>query len=232
MTQSRVEYKEALNAAVADAEVQSFRESTSKLVAESLCAAGKVLWVSSWMLRDKNAEGVALVAQMGGELARAIGLVLEKANWYSGASMIRQLIEAEYLMWTFSDAPEAAQEWLSASAENLRQTWNPAAMRKRSRGKFRDREYWTHCDIGGHPTPKARYLLPEHSWEVDPRYLWVDFVHHLAALWRDTDKCLKSTGFANISSEESWMNAGASLAAWQEREPAILLELPSDFPAT
>lgn len=26
---------------------------------------------------------------------------------------------------------------------------------------FRDQEYWRHCEIGGHPRPKAHFLLPE-----------------------------------------------------------------------
>jgi hypothetical protein len=226
------EYIEALNNAVADSEVQAIREYTSKAVALSLERAGQALWVSSWLSKDRCAEGVALVIQMSAELATALVNVLEHANWYAAASLIRQLIETEYLMWTFAEAKGTAKDWLDASPEQLRQTWTPAAMRKRSGGRFRDHEYWTHCDLGGHPAPKARFLLPEHDTWIDRRFVWVDFLQHMHALWRDTGRCLDALDHSALGVTDTWRRAGSSLAVWREREAVTLLDLPPDTPAS
>jgi hypothetical protein len=55
-----------------------------------------------------------------------------------------------------------AEKWLAASPSEIRNFFGPGAMRKRSGGQFRAEEYGVHCERGGHPNPRAGFLLPEH----------------------------------------------------------------------
>jgi hypothetical protein len=121
---------------------------------------------------------------MAGELASGAISLLEQKSWYSAASLVRQLIEVEYLMYLFAQEPDELARWQASSQADLRKVYRPAEMRRRSAGKFQDQEYWAHCAFGGHPNPIAEMLLPEHPrlWGT-MRWAWVDLAQHLTRLW-------------------------------------------------
>lgn len=56
-------------------------------------------------------------------------------------------------------------------------------MRNRAGGEFVDEHYWSHCELGGHPTTEAMSLLPDHSTWLSSAFLWVDLAGHLARIW-------------------------------------------------
>jgi hypothetical protein len=141
---------------------------------------------------------------MGGSIARGNVAMPEAENWYAAAALCRQLVEVEYLVWLFGTYPSEAQAWLSATQRDLRQMYAPSAIRKRSEGRFRDHEYWSHCELGGHPYPKAAFLLPEHVLPDDEHplptseWMWVDLGQHLERLWSFAEVAAEALGLEKV----------------------------------
>jgi hypothetical protein len=166
------------------------------------CAAN-VLWAFG-LVDDPRRRALATILQIGGSIARGNVAMLEAENWYAAAALCRQLVEVEYLVWLFGVDPTEAEAWLSATQEDLRQMYRPSAMRKRSEGRFRDQEYWSHCELGGHPNPKAAFLLPEHILpdNKDPlptsEWMWVDLGQHLERLWSFAEVARKALGLDTV----------------------------------
>lgn len=77
---------------------------------------------------------------------------------YAAATVLRQLIECEYLFALFSQDIAHAATWITSTPAQIRQTFTPAKMRQRT-AAFSSQEYWSHCDRGGHPAPKGASLL-------------------------------------------------------------------------
>src|SRR4051812_19922762 len=86
---------------------------------------GRFLWVGGYMIGgdrvvgrspfgfgSDTVVGLAIVAQIAGELAAGAALLLEAGNDYSAAALIRQLVEVEYLAWAFAEDEGEAAEWL------------------------------------------------------------------------------------------------------------------------
>jgi hypothetical protein len=59
----------------------------------------------------------------------------------------------------------------------------PRRIRELFRGRFVPAEYHVHCQLGGHPSPQARTLLPTHSLASPVDLLWKDLALHLSRMW-------------------------------------------------
>ena len=165
--------------------VQDVRQRTCRRLAEELETLGEHLWVSSWLRRDSGDEATALVVQTAGALARSSVILLGRRQYYAAGSLMRQLIEVEYLLFEFGRDAATRDEWLREPAETRPRKFSPKALRKRANGAFSAKQYGTHCRMGGHPNPEARGLLPEHSAPYDVRVmLWEDLGGHLVGVWR------------------------------------------------
>jgi hypothetical protein len=139
---------------------------------------------------------------------------------------VPQLIEAEYLLWLFSHDYATAEEWLKSSPDAMRKFFTPASIRKRSSGQFRDAEYWSHCELGGHPNPKARVLLRDHSSPFGSHeWPWVDLAQHLARLWSSFRQCALRLGVADYFDAAVLTRADEAIAAWRAQEAPELLEI-------
>lgn len=162
---------------------------------------------------------------MGGSLAEGSIAMLEANNRYAAAALSRQLVEVEYLIWLFGVNPNEAEAWLTATQEDLRHVYNPSTMRKRSKGQFRDQEYWSHCEIGGHPNPKAAFLLPDHILPDDepplptPEWMWVDLGQHLERLWTFADVATQSLALDAVRIvENAKSEVERVLRGWHEQD--------------
>jgi hypothetical protein len=173
---------------VADESLQALRVEVCRATSEALDHCGRVLWCFG--LADVPARrAIGIVTQIGGELGRAATSLLGSNSAYATAALLRQIVEVEYLLYLFATSPQEPGRWINATDADLRKWFQPAAMRRRSAGRFRDTEYWTHCETGGHPHPRgARLLLHEHEGERGPsmatiEWLWLDLSLHLARVW-------------------------------------------------
>lgn len=225
----REQLRDSLVAALQDPLAHEQRIDTCSAVASALSASGRTLWVGAYLLKAKPAEGVAVLTEMAGELAEGAVSLFSRQLWYAGGSLVRQLIEAEYLFWLFAHEDAAAEDWVNSTPEMIRRSFRPALLRKRSAGAFRESEYWTHCDLGGHPNPKGRLLLREHSSSIGSHdWLWVDLVQHLHRLWPYFRQCLLRHDLAAYVDVGVLSGAEASLEAWSriEAESVRHLEIP------
>jgi hypothetical protein len=178
----RVDNREATVTALADDGAQAAREMFARTATSAVCATAQAL---SFLPPDDTVRGLALVTDMGGSLACGVRDLLDTGNAYSAAALLRQVVEVEYLWWTFADDAQDAARWLHASRSQLDRHFKPAKMRERSSGRFRAAEYKAHCDQGGHPNPAGRALLSRKSESApDPaRVLWLDLCQHLSRGW-------------------------------------------------
>ena len=112
-----------------------------------------------------------------------------------------------------------------ADAAELRKIFSPQQMRKRAEGLFRDKEYWLHCEIGGHPHPtRSRILLSAYAAPVPPiAFLLPDTVQHLRRLWTSVKLLLPKLNIGEIALKESGQPLSETIAHWETIEnPTVL----------
>ena len=112
-----------------------------------------------------------LDAQIGGELADGTIALLRAGQRYGAAALIRQLVEVEYLAAVFAGGSTIAADWMRTTRDERLKFWSPTKLRQLASREFLPSDYWTHCEFGGHPTPRALALLPDHSRWIHPRLL-------------------------------------------------------------
>jgi hypothetical protein len=127
--------------------------------------------------------GLGAVTQIGGELGTGVVVLLSNKNKYAAATLLRQIVEVEYLAWALANDETTATAWLHTNRDLRERFWSPAALRKRSGNRFAAEDYRRHCDFGGHPTREGANLLPAAAYAVLPMFLWADLTHHLMRIW-------------------------------------------------
>jgi len=231
---TRDELRHGLETLLDAPEARRAREDACRVTAAGLANVGETLLVGGWLLRDGAARAIAVLVQVAGELAGSAVTLLDSERTYGAAVLIRQLVEVEYLAYCVSTDSALAEQWLTSSQEDLRRLFQPAAMRGRSGGVFRDEEYWTHCELGGHPNPKARVLLPGREGAVDARWMWADLAQHLDRLWSFVIDAVTAADLGRALPEDSCSEVTESLAAWRAadilatRMPLAVLENDAD----
>jgi len=216
-----------LKAAVSDYGAHELRINCSASVANGLATTGKVIYVSGWLLKSRQMESLGTLAEMAGELALEAVAAYKNQRWYAGAALVRQLIEAEYLVFLISLEPSVAEEWLAATPEKMRKEFTPARMRARANGMFRDKEYWLHCDLGGHPAPSARHLLASHPDPIGSKEIhWLDLAQHLDRLWSHFCRALLSADAFDAVPKEVLFQVGKAVAEWREGDSHREIEAP------
>ncbi len=100
-------------------------------------------------------------------------------------------------------------------------------------GGFSDREYWTHCDQGGHPSPHGRLLLRfgvHGDFAEDgviSASMWGDLAQHLARVWWAVHELLSAHHARFTRVRASQIAAVDDVGAqWADADP---LSHPVDF---
>ena len=218
---------ELLSALVEDETASTNRVALCEAIATALARVGQALWVSGAIVGphrvsgesrfgfgDDRVVGIATVAQIGGELARASIGLLRLENRYAASALVRQLFEIEYLAHAFAGEHDSAAEWLRADEKERRNFWAPQKLRNRADGAFIDAHYWSHCERGGHPTTAGMALLPDHSTWIHTAFLWVDLAGHLAHIWEHVVAAAELTLGRPMPREEWLPDVDAALKAW------------------
>jgi hypothetical protein len=134
----RQELRELLRTLGTDEAANATRVAMCETVATGLARGGRVMWVQGSLLGphrvsgesghgfgDDRVVGIATLAQIGGELARASIDLLRAGNRYAASALIRQLFEVEYLAHAFAGDHESAAAWLRADQQERREFWAP-----------------------------------------------------------------------------------------------------------
>ncbi len=182
--------------------------------------------VSAYGLATGPRRAVGAVAQMGADLAKGALMLFAAERWYSGAALVRQLIEVEYLIFLFASNPQEPELWLTPTEEQVRRMFLPKAMRMRSNGRFDEKEYWLHCEHGGHPRAKGSIYLKERLTLIqdnskeffDPSILWVDLAQHLERLWGHFELAVRLHSPTNVYPER-FAAVRAKIAEWRMIDP-------------
>jgi hypothetical protein len=195
------------------------RESTCDTLAETLAATGAVLW--AFGLADQPRRAIAVAIQMGGETARAAVSLLRAENRYGAATLVRQVVEIEYLLCLFAIDKSEPSRWAASDLDAVRKEFLPARMRERCGDRFRAEEYWIHCQVGGHPRFAGAYVLPEHvrtgplSDTVIFAAGWVDLGQHLVQMWRWVEEILHVYDLMEVGlAKSSLARAKEAMVCW------------------
>jgi hypothetical protein len=184
-----------------------------------------LLHTSGWIGRDRKELAAALLIRLASELAGGISLLIQNSHLYAAGALLRQLIEIEYIMYLGYADPTNLQSWYEADAAELRKIFSPQQMRKRTDGLFRDKEYWFHCEIGGHPHPtRSRLLLSSYTTPVPPiAFLLPDTVQHLRRLWTSVKLLLPKLNIEEIALNAPGQRLSEAIARWESIEnPTVL----------
>lgn len=159
-----------------------------------MSGTGRIDGTSPFGNGDDGVVELGYVARAAATLVEGGEVLLAAGNAYAAAALIRQLVEMEYLAWSFGHRPDVAGEWLRSTREERRAFWQPARLREAADDRFDAAEYWRHCDLGGHPTPDGvRALL---GGSVDSETMlelqWHELCLHGVRLWQQIAIAMKS----------------------------------------
>ncbi len=203
-------------------------------LAATLRECGRTLWVggaivggdrvrgeSPFGFGDDASVGVAVIAQIGSELVSACVRLLGEENRYATAALLRQILELEYLGWAFSENHDDARRWMRSNPHDRLMMWQPRHIRAQAGSRFRASDYSEHCETGGHPTPSARVLLPDHADAVPASFLWFELVVHGVSLWGYLKAAAVRHGWAEIIEKSgSVATLDARIERWRRDDPA------------
>lgn len=158
------------------------------------------------------------VLQMCGELGVAAARMLSSKEHYAGAALLRQIVEIEYLTWTFENGYADINKWLSSTDKERMKTFSPAQLRKNSKGRFLSEDYKNHCEKGGHPVPKGIPLLGGKSIP-EAQLLLIDLLLHC---WRIRDQAYSWLRKNKYDIPEQIVEVGLILSAWGEKDSAYM----------
>jgi hypothetical protein len=196
------------------------------IVAPALDRFADQVWCFGIPNTSDERRALGMVAQMAAELTLGAAAMFEAGKAYAGASLVRQLIEADYLLFLFGQDSGEAARWFNGTVEQHKRLFQPAAMRKRSLGRFDVDEYDRHCEMGGHPRPAARALVDRHHLTTtDPSaLLWGDLANHVVRLWGHYKTAAVSCSPTNVYPER-WQPLDTACEAWWEdsRELQVLV---------
>lgn len=205
-------------------EIVSRRKSVLEVTTRRFEEMAEILHISGYVRRDDAELGTALVLRIAASLSDGIYALSADSNAYAAAALLRQFVEVEYLLCLgYVDVGNIAR-WYTSDDKQRRVSFSPQAMRKRSHGIFRDQEYWMHCNVGGHPHPRARMLLPAYSPTVSPiASLLPDAVQHIRRAWTSTRLLLPNLASGQGALEKCGAEIAECIAKWEEVEVPIVL---------
>lgn len=164
---------EQLRSLLLDDHLAALRQGYSTTMLAILVSLADWLAVDAWLGGGKVAEpdepqpdessypsfrAISIVLCMAAELTESAVTMTAARCYYAVGAAVRQLIECEYLLALFNQDLDHASTWIRSTPAEIRATFSPAKMRKRT-GTFSNQEYWSHSDTGGHPAPKGARLL-------------------------------------------------------------------------
>ncbi len=209
-----------LRTGVGGPKLWSLRKSTIVKTARDFVAVGTAMSRSTCSNDEASdaIRAVSLLLQMGGELAAAAGRLLSEGEHYAGAALVRQVVEIEYLTWTFKEGHRSASKWLRSTHEERREIFTPAQLRKTSKGRFLGKDYRDHCEQGGHPVPKGSFLLDSRS-PGSAQVLLVDLICHCWRTWDQVVRWSTEIPDASMAVLDPGNEISARLNKWGQRDP-------------
>ncbi|HXQ38341.1 MAG TPA: hypothetical protein VN843_30355 [Anaerolineales bacterium] len=217
-------WQSRLRSSVGDSKLWRSRRQVMLMTARDFMAVAKVLLRP--IEEDEESEdaihAVGLLLQMSGELASAAGRLLSDGEHYAGAALVRQVVEIEYLTWTFKEGHRSASKWLQSTHDERMKMFSPRELRKTSKGRFLSRDYQHHCEQGGHPVPVGSFLLSAQS-PSSAQMLLVDLIVHCWRTWDQIVQWSKDLPVAAAAVLDEGNKISARLNDWGVHDPMYAL---------
>ncbi len=172
-------------------------------------------------------RAVGALLQMAGELGSAASRMLSGNEYYAGAALLRQIVEIEYLTWTFKEGRESVTAWLRSTFDERMRAFSPKKLRSNAKGRFLFKDYQDHCEQGGHPVPRGIPLLGGQAAEA-AQIMLVDLLTHS---WRTWDQVRTWLADLDEAHQVGFPKAGVQISRrlndWGKRDPIyeLIVEL-------
>lgn len=218
------EVSDIFDSTLADPDILSARLNVLDTGAKILGELGSHAFTYGLLISDKEISAFSILSRLAADITAGFASLMRSGNAYSAAALLRQLVEFEYLFFVAYQDKSELGKWLGADGETLRKQFTPQKMRKKSNGIFRDQEYWTHCEMGGHPNPKARaFLRGENKNMTVAAFLLPDGVHHFRRLWTSVKLLYPVLLEDNQSQLEKLSLVSGAIDTWETKEHPLIL---------
>ena len=180
--------------AAKDDSLTKFRSELARFTAETFSSAGQEIHVLGRLIGSDRADGLSPFGH-GSDETVALSMLLRIASQlvsgsadmfvdgrsYAAAALLRQIVEIEYLAWAMATREGDGERWLRSDRQQRESFFSPAKLRKAAQGTFRGKDYGYHCELGGHPVPRASVLLDGDP--AVPQLLLADMLGHAGRIW-------------------------------------------------
>ncbi len=170
---------------------------------------------------DDATVAISMLLSIASELISGSADLLTDGRHYAGSSLVRQLVEVEYLAWAFETKNEDAACWLRSDHDQRKNFFTPAKLRKAAGTKFRSVDYGHHCEFGGHPTPQSWALLNGNV--AIAQLMLSDCLGHSGRIWDHIVGWARSHAYGEPVLEES-SNMSDMYSKWKAAD--ALTNLP------
>jgi hypothetical protein len=161
--------------------IQVRHELAEYTASQFLEAADEIVIQNKGKETEKESQAISILLKIGASLVSGASRLFQTSNAYAAASLVRQLVEIEYLAWAFEDNKQEAEKWMDSSKDERMKFFTPAKLRQAAQGRFRGKDYGYHCELGGHPVPEAGLLLDNPSRTA--QLLLSDMLGHSGRIW-------------------------------------------------
>ena len=115
------------------------------------------------------------------------------------------------------------ERWLRSDRRERESFFTPAKLRKAAEGEFRGKDYWYHCELGGHPVPGSTALLGDDA--AVPQLLLSDLLGHVGRIWDHLVRWARKSSHGDpILSRSPKMSRRFS--GWKAKDPLVDLPPP------
>jgi hypothetical protein len=215
------EFQSRLEAGLGGSDLWELRKETALYTTSAFSAVGLDM-TSRADFVGGNGEAVRAMGallEMAGELGSAATKMLSGNEHYAGSALVRQIVEIEYLTWTFKEDHESIAVWLNSSHEQRMKVFSPKQLRANSKGRFLFKDYQNHCEQGGHPVPRGISLLRGRN-VGSAQLTLVDLLLHC---WRTWDQFKTWLMKLDKTDEIGFPKAGLAIShrlnEWGRRDP-------------
>jgi hypothetical protein len=228
-------FQSRLKAGVGDPDLWNLRKETALSVTQSFSLVGRAMASRTDLTGDvgEAVRAMGTLLQMAGELGFAASRMLSGEEHYAGAALLRQIVEIEYLTWTFKEGHASVTAWLNSTLEERMRAFSPKRLRANSKGRFLSKDYQDHCEQGGHPVPRGIPLLGGQE-AGSAQVMLVDLLTHCWRTWDQVRSWLMNLGEAQqIGFPKAGLEVSRRFNEWGERDPiyALMVELYPDHAA-
>ena len=117
----------------------------------------------------------------------------DHGNLYPASALLRQLVEAEFIMWRFAQDVNSMAAWLNSTEEDRRTAWRPSVIYRDKNNEYRQKDYAGHCELCGHPTPIGARIAAGVQSFIPLASLFSDEIHHSRDAWQHLMQAAGST---------------------------------------